>query len=109
MLKDKAAIIKYLWTDISFRKIKHFSYIWAVGTPDALEEDEGAEDDDADGAKDVPGLASVEDPAEEEVVILVREVADEDGGDAVGDLAGQEDESGVRVVEFQDLKPKPGW
>ena len=56
----------------------------------------------------MPGLATVEDPAEEEVVVLVREVADEDGGDAVGDLAGQEDEPGVRVVEFQDLKPEPG-
>jgi len=56
----------------------------------------------------VPGLATVEDPAEEEVVVLVREVADEDGGDAVGDLAGQEDEPGVRVVKFQNLKPEPG-
>ena len=75
-------------------------YIWTVGTSDALEEDEGAEDDDADGAEDVPGFSTVEDPAEKVIVILVREVSDENRRNAVGDLSGQKNDSGVRVVEF---------
>ena len=83
-----------------------FVYIRAVGTADALEEDERAEDEDADGAEDVPGLATVEDPAQEEVVLLVGKVSVENRRDAVRDLTGQQNESGIRVVEFENLKIK---
>ncbi len=47
-----------------------FAYIWAVRASHALEEDEGAQDDDADGAEDVPRLATVEDSAQDKVVLL---------------------------------------
>jgi hypothetical protein len=47
-----------------------------------------------------PGLASPEVLAQEVAVAGVGEVADEDGGNAVGDLTGEQDHSGVRVVEL---------
>jgi hypothetical protein len=50
----------------NFKKVSH---IWWVGAPDALEEDEGAEDEDACRAEDVPRLPAAEPAAQEEVVL----------------------------------------
>ena len=53
-----------------FTQWNGLTYVWAVRASDALEKDERAEDDDADGAEDVPRLATVEDSTQDEVVVL---------------------------------------
>ena len=83
--------------------VDHLRVLVAVFAVDAAEEDERKGADDADGAEHVPRLPAAELPAEPVVVASVREEADEEGGDAVGDLSDEQDDAGVDVVELKDF------
>ena len=93
-------IWKWKWNE------HEFVYVWAVSAADALEKDEGAEGEDADGSKDVPSLATVEHPAQEEAVFLVGKVSDKNGWNTVRYLTRKKDDSCISVVEFKNLKMK---
>ena len=65
-----------------------------------LEKDERKRHKKAKTSENVPGLATSEEPTQEEVVSGVGEVTDEHGRDGVGDLTDEENDAGVRVVEL---------
>ncbi len=65
-----------------------------------LEKDEWKRHQEAETSENVPGLATSEEPTQEEVVPGVGEVTDEHGRDCVGDLTDEENDAGVRVVEL---------
>ena len=104
------ALFKTCFVEICVKQWKwnehEFVYVWAVSAADALEKDEGAEGEDADGSKDVPSLATVEHPAQEEAVFLVGKVSDKNGWNTVRYLTRKKDDSCISVVEFENLKMK---
>ena len=75
-------------------------YLWAVLTANALEENEGEGQNEADSSEDVPGLATSEAVAQQVAVAGVGVVADEHCRDAVSDLSGKQDDSRISVVKF---------
>ena len=83
--------------------VDHLGVLVAVLASDAPEEDEGEGEDDAEGAEQVPRLATAELPTEPVVVAAVGREPDEHGRYAVGDLPDEEDDAGIDVVELEDF------
>ena len=83
--------------------VDHLGVLVAVLAADAPEEDEGEGEDDAEGAEQVPRLATAELSTEPVVVAAVGREPDEHGRHAVGDLPDEEDDAGIDVVEFEDF------
>ena len=77
-----------------------YSNMWTVFASDAFEKDEGEGEQKADGAKDVPSLASSKVMAKEEVVAGVGKVSDKNCRNAVCNLPRKKNDACVGVVEL---------